>query len=138
MALDEKNYNAALKYGAINRPTLGAPSTLTVTATLTAAQMLSGLLLANQGAAGAATYTTPTGTAIDAAASPQMKVGETFELAIVNISTVDAEDVTLAAGVGVTLNGNLIVNANSAGTLQSSGVFVFRKTAANTFVGYRK
>jgi hypothetical protein len=107
-----------------------APQTATSTATLTAAQIVGGMLVANPGTS-AATYTLPTGALIDAAV-PNATVGSTFDLSIINIGT-SSGAVTLAVSTGVTDGGNAV----TAIAVTSSALFRFRKVADNTFVAYR-
>ncbi len=107
-----------------------APQTATSTATLTAAQIVNGWLVASPGTS-AATYTLPTGALIDAAV-PNATVGSTFDLSIINTGT-SSGAVTLAVSAGVTDGGNAVV----AIAITSSALFRFRKTADNTFVVYR-
>ena len=109
---------------------MAAPQTATATATLTAAQIINQMLVANPGTS-AATYTLPTGALIDAAV-PNAIVGSTFDLSIVNIGT-SSGAVTLAVNTGVTDGGNALV----AVAVTSSQLFRFRKTGDNTFVVYR-
>lgn len=116
-----------------------APAAKTTSATLTVAEVLGGLITGNQGGAAAATYTTPTGAALEVALRAQkgdLRVGDSFELTIVNISTVAAETITLAGGVGVTITGDATMACITVGD-QSSGTFRFRRTAADTFIAYR-
>lgn len=107
-----------------------APQTATATATLTAAQILGNVLVANPSTS-AATYTLPTGAAIDAVLT-NAKVGSTFDLYIVNIGT-SSGAVTLAVSTGVTDGGNAVV----AVAVTSSAHFRFRRTADATYVAYR-
>lgn len=118
-----------------------APAAKTVSATLTAAELLAGLVTGNQGAAAAATYTTPTGTEIETAFAALVPGGalandDAFDFSVINISAVAAETITLAAGVGVTLVGDMTMAAVAVGD-QSSGTFRCRRTAANTYSIYR-
>lgn len=107
-----------------------APQTATSTATLTAAQVVSGWLVANPGTS-AATYTLPTGAAIDAAV-PNAVIGSTFDWAVVNTGT-SSGAVTLAVNTGVTDGGNAVV----AVAVTTSALFRFRKVADSTFVVYK-
>lgn len=121
-------------FGNRNEPTLNyapVPATVTSTATLTAEQVVAGMIVANPSTT-AATYTLPTAVLIDAAL-PSTVVGHTFDLFIVNIGT-STGTVTLAMGAGVTDGGNAaIVNP-----VQSSSHFRFRKTAvAGAWVVYK-
>ncbi len=120
----------------------GTPTALTVTATLTTAQLLSGLLTANQGAAGAATYTLPTGTVFEAALKAMapafvMENDDAFEFTIVNISTVAAEDVTVAGDTGMVAVGNMTIASNAAVGDQAWGTFRLRKVGTNSYTFYR-
>lgn len=115
----------------------GTPTAKTVTATLTVAELLSKIITVNQGAGAACVLTTPTGTLIDAALPSSFGINDTFDVSIINISTVSAESMTVTAGTDVTIVGSNAVQSNDAVTSKSSGVFRFRKTAANTFVAYR-
>ena len=107
-----------------------APQTATVTATLTAAQILGNVLVANPSTS-AATYTLPTGAAIDAVLT-NAKIGSTFDLYIVNIGT-SSGTVTLAVSTGVSDGGNAVV----AVAITSSAQFRFRRTADATYVAYK-
>jgi hypothetical protein len=116
-----------------------APVAKTVTATLTAAELLSGLITSNPGGAAAATYTTPTGTQIETAMKAlkgTWDVDDSFMFSVVNISTNAAETTSIAAGAGVTLVGDMTLAAVAAGDT-SSGLFLARKTALNAVTIYR-
>lgn len=107
-----------------------APQTATSTATLTAAQVTGGILVANPSTS-AATYTLPTAAAIDAIVT-SAKVGSTFSLNIVNTGT-SSGTVTLATATGITDGGNAFV----AVAITSSAQFLFRKTADNAYTVYK-
>lgn len=107
---------------------MAAPQTATATATLTAAQITSGLLVANPSTS-AATYTLPTGTAIDTVLT-NAKNGSTFTLTIVNLGT-SLGALTLTAGTGLTLVGSATV------AITSSAQLLAYRTAANTYTLYR-
>jgi hypothetical protein len=94
-------------------------------ATLTAAQLLAGLFTITPTAA--RIQTTDTAVAILAAMPPHVD-GSSFEFTIANLA---AFDVTLAAGVGVTLVGNLVAN-------NASATFLVYRTAAATVTMVRK
>jgi len=106
------------------------PTTLTADTTLTAAQVTSGMLVANPSAT-AAVYTLPTSAAIDAIIT-SAKVGSTFVLRLVNIGT-SSGTVTLVLGTGMTDGGNALV----AVAVTASAVFTFRKTADAAYTVYR-
>jgi hypothetical protein len=109
---------------------MAVPQTATATATLTAAQIVNQVLVANPSTS-AATYTLPTGALIDAAV-PNATLGSTFDLSIVNTGT-SSGAVTLAVSTGVTDGGNALV----AIATTSSQLFRFRKTGDGTYVVYR-
>lgn len=120
--------------GNLNETQIGAmaaPNTATSTATLTTTQLLGGILLGSPGSS-AATYTTPTGTEIDAALTAA-KTGSTFDLSIQNVDGTGSGVITLAGGTGVTISGLATVVA-TAGTAQ---VWRFRKTGSATWTAYR-
>lgn len=107
-----------------------APQTAGATATLTAAQILGGMLVANPSTS-AATYTLPTAAQIDTAL-PNATVGSTFDLNLVNIGT-SSGAVTLATATGLTDGGNAFV----AVAVTSSAAFRFRKTAEGAYTVYK-
>lgn len=119
--------------GNLNELTLGygaAPQTATATATLTAAQVTGGMLVANPSTS-AATYTLPTAAAIDAVVT-SAKVGSTFDLSIVNTGT-SSGTVTLSMGSGLTDGGNATV----AVAITASALFRFRKTGDGAWTVYK-
>jgi hypothetical protein len=115
------------------------PAAKTVTTTLTAAEILTGLITGNQGGAAAASYTMPLGTALEAAffaAFPALVNDDSYDFGVINISVVAAETITLVANTGVTLVGDMTLAAIAVGD-ESSGLFRLRRTAPNVFVVYR-
>jgi len=107
-----------------------APQTATSTATLTAAQITGGMLVANPSTS-AATYTLPTAALIDAAV-PNATVGSTFDVNVVNVGT-SSGTVTLATATGLTDGGNAFV----AVAITSSAAFRFRKTGDAAWTVYK-
>lgn len=114
----------------------GAQTAKTVSATLTAAEILTGLITVNQGAAGASVQTLPTAAAMDTAL-PDFAADMSFDFSLINISTVAAEDASIATNTGWTLVGNMDVASNAAATDKSAGRFRARKTAAGAWTLYR-
>lgn len=110
---------------------MSAPATATSTATLTTAQLLNGIILGSPSST-AATYTTPTGTEIDAALV-NAHVGSSFDLVIQNVNGSGSGVITLAGGTGVTISGLATVVA-TAGT---ANMWRFYKSAAATYIAYR-
>ena len=109
----------------INITTQVAPTAKTAAATLTAAELATGIITYN---GAAAALTMPLGADMDAA-FPSMKVNSCFDFYIINIGGTNAATVT--ANTGVTLVGVAAVSANTAANWR------VRKTADNTFVAYR-
>ena len=89
------------------------PATATSTATLTTAQIITGIILGSPGSS-AATYTLPT-VALLEATLVNCKVGMAFDLSVVNIDGSGSGIITLAVGTGFTAVGLLTVVA-TAGT----------------------
>ena len=117
--------------GNINETYLGVQgpgATATSTATLTAAQVTSGILVANPSTT-AASYTLPTAALLDARLSNTI-ANDTFELSIVNLGT-SSGALTILAGTGITLVGSATV------AITSSAQFRFKKTAQGAWTAYR-
>lgn len=134
MALASSGAGYQVGDGNLNEVRMGAmnaPNTATSTATLTTTQLLGGILLGSPGTS-AATYTTPTGTQIDAVLS-NAKMGSTFDLVIQNVDGSSSGVITLAGGTGVTISG-LATVAATAGTANR---WIFRKTGTATYTAYR-
>lgn len=110
-----------------------APTTATGTVTLTAAQMLGGIIEATPTAT--ATYTTLTGTLLEAALPSGIANDDSFELTIINLGGAGFI-ITMAGGTGVTFVGSVLID-DAGVDITSSGTFRFRRTAANTFIAYR-
>lgn len=121
--------------GNLNEPkieAMPAPQTATTSATLTAAQMLGGVLVGTAGTS-AVTYTLPAVSVLEAAIGTDRKVGTSFDLTIINLGT-SSGVITLAAG-GFTLVGMATLPiTTSAG---STGTWRFRKTGAGAWTAYR-
>jgi len=113
-----------------------APTAATVSATLTAAQVLAGIITVLQGAAGASAQQLPLATAMDTAL-PNSVANDAFDFSVVNISAVAAESASITTNTGWTLVGDMDVAANSAATTKSAGRFRARKTAAGAWTLYR-
>ena len=106
-----------------------APQTATDTATLTAAQIVGGVLVATPTAN--ATLTLPTAALIDAAV-PSARVGSTFDLALVNAAAA-TYTAAFALSTGVTNGGNAVISWAAT----TSALFRFRKTAEGAYVVYK-
>lgn len=120
------------------------PTAGTGTATLTAAQLIGGIVTDSHATTATAAYTLPTGTLLEAAV-PNLQIGEGFEWVFINLSAAAADSVTITAGTDHTIVGDPIVistHVTTGGAITSHGcsssTWITKKTAANTFVTYRK
>jgi hypothetical protein len=116
----------------------GAPAAETVAATLTAAELVGGLITGTHAAGATQAYTLPTGTLLDAAVN--MNIGEAFDWFLLNLSAAAIDTITVTAGATHTVVGVMIVQSvhvSTGGITGNCGHFRTRKTAANTFVTYR-
>lgn len=114
----------------------GVVSTMTDTATIAVSAILAGTVKCTPTAA--ATYTMPTGAVIAAALPADFTTGDTLDFALVNVATNDTFDITVAtAASGTTMYGDLVVEANSATTKISSGLFRLVCSGASTYDIYR-
>jgi hypothetical protein len=114
------------------------PTAKTTAVTLTAAELLTGIITGTHTAGATQAYTLPTGTLLDAAAT--WDTNEYFEWSLINLSAASADTITVTAGATHTIVGNPIVqsaNASTGGIYGNSARWRTRKTAANTFVSYR-
>lgn len=109
-----------------------APVSVTATATLTAAQVLNGLILANSGVTSAQTYTLPTVALLEAALTNSDKVGTSFSFRLVNLGTSSGTAI-IAAGTGWTITGSLTMTI----PVTTGALLVARKTGAGAWVLYR-
>lgn len=119
--------------GNLSEATMGysaAPVTATDTATLTAAQVLNGIILATPTAA--ASYTLPTVALLETTLS-SAKVGSTIDFVIVNLASNSSYDITLVAGTGWTITGGGAVVVQELSSAQFRG----RKTGDGTWQLYR-
>jgi len=121
--------------GNLNEPlidTIPAPVSVTATATLTPAQVLNGLILANSGVSTAQTYTLPTVALLEADLTNSDKVGTSFTFRVVNLGTVSGTAI-IAAGTGWTITGSLTMTI----PITTGAMLVARKSGAGAWVLYR-
>jgi len=109
----------------------GDPATPTVTATLTAAQIATQLMVANPSTSAAA-YTLPTGTAMDALFT-NAKTNSTIGFTIVNIGT-SSGAITMTTNTGF---GTLASTGSVTIAVGTSAQFIARKTGDATYILYR-
>lgn len=133
MALPSIGGGRQLGDGNTNEVVLGtqaAPASLTSTATLTIAQLVTGIVLGNPGSS-AATYTLPT-VALTEALLVNAKVDSSFDFSVINVDGSDSGVITLAVGTGWTIVG-LATVAATAGTTQR---YRARKTGVGAWTLY--
>jgi hypothetical protein len=122
--------------GNLNEPLIDAlpePVSITATATLTPAQVLNGLILANSGVTAAAqTYTLPTVADLEAVLINSDKVGTSFTFRLVNLGTSSATAI-IAAGTGWTVSGSLTMTI----PITTGASLLARKSAAGAWTLYR-
>lgn len=132
MALPNGGGGYQLGDGNLNEAVMGyssAPVTATDTATLTAAQVLNGIILATPTAA--ANYTLPTVSDLEAVLS-SAKEGSTIEFVIINLASSNY-DITVVTNTGWTVTGGGVVVVQEA----SSARFRARKTGSASWQLYR-
>ena len=119
----------------------GDPAEVTTAATLTVAQMLSGIIECDDTDGSTVEITLPTGTAMDAALPLDFAVDDSFDVVILNLSDDEIADTyTLIENTGTgdfTIVGPPIIASSHADAETNAATFRCRKTAANTFVAYR-
>lgn len=134
----EVGTDPVVKQGRLPNGTQVTPNAQTTAATLTAANILTGLVTVTHTAGATQAYTLPTGTLLDAAGT--FLVDEFFDWTLINLSAAAADTATVTAGTDHTVVGTMIVQSAHATTgllYGNAASFRTRKTAANTFVTYR-
>lgn len=121
--------------GNLNDPLIDAipdPVSVTATATLTPAQVLNGLIFANNGVTTAQTYTLPTVTDLENVLINSDKVGTSFTFRVINLGTSSGTAI-IAAGTGWTITGSLTMTI----PVTTGAMMVARKSAAGAWTLYR-
>ncbi len=121
--------------GNVNDPFIdltAEPISITATATLTPAQVLNGLILANSGITAAQTYTLPTVADLEAVLVNSDRIGTTFSFKLVNLGT-SLATAAIAAGTGWTVSGSLTMTI----PIGVGAELLARKTAAGAWTLYR-
>ena len=122
----------------LNKQYQGAPTAMTVAATMTITGLLSGIVTGTHAAGATQAYVLPTGTLTDAGS--EFAIGDSFDWSLINLSAAAADTITVTAGTDHTIVGNPIVqsaHSSTGGIYGNSSRWRTRKTAANTFVSYR-
>jgi len=108
------------------------PVSIATGATLTAAQVLNGLILVNSGATSTQTYTLPTVALLEADLTNSERVGTTFTFRLVNLGTSSGTAV-IAAGTGWTVSGSLTMTV----PVTTGAFLIARKSAEGAWTLYR-
>ena len=136
MALPNGAGGYQLGDGNVNDPFIDLtadPVAVTATATLTPAQVLNGLILANSGVTAAAqTYTLPTVADFEAVLINSDRIGTTVTFRVVNLGTSSATAI-ISAGTGWTVSGSLTMTI----PVTTGAQMVARKSAAGAWTLYR-
>jgi hypothetical protein len=135
MALPNGAGGYQLGDGNLNDPIIdliSAPVSVTATATLTVAQVLNGLILANSGVTTTQTYTLPTVADLEATLVNADRIGTTFSFRVVNLGTSSGTAV-IAAGTGWTVTGSLTMTI----PVTTGAQLIARKTSATAWTLYR-
>ena len=132
MALPSVGGGRQLGDGTLNEvvlATVPAPATFTADATVTAADLTSGIISCNKGSDAATALTLPTVANLEALVV-NAKVGSAFDVVVLNVASGTSADVTVTTNTGWTLSGLMVVqNATSA-------AFRARKTGTGTWTLY--
>jgi len=135
MALPNGGGGYQVGTGNLDEPLIDAislPVSITATATLTAAQVLNGVILANSGVTTTQTYTLPTVAQLEAVLSNSDKVGTSFMFRVVNLGTSTGTAV-IAAGTGWTVSGSLTMTI----PVTTGAALLARKSADGAWTLYR-
>jgi hypothetical protein len=121
---------AAVWIQAGGAPSQGAPFAATVSATLTAAQIQTGLITVLQGGGANSAQQLPLATAMDAA-FPSFVANSYFDFSVANISVSAGETASITTNTGWTLVGEMTL------AITTSARFRARKTGAGAWTLYR-
>lgn len=111
---------------------IDVPVSVTTAATLTAAQVLNGLILANSGITASVAYTLPTVADLEATLINSDRVGTTFSFRVVNLGTSSGTAV-ITTNTGWTISGSLTMTI----PVTTGAQLVARKSAAGAWTLYR-
>lgn len=135
MALPNGGGGYQLGDGNINEPFIDLipePVSVTTAQTLTAAQVLNGLILANSGITASVNYTLPTVAALEEDLTNSDRVGTSFMFRLVNLGTSSGTAV-IVTNTGWTISGSLTMTI----PVTTGAVLLARKTSATGWTLYR-
>lgn len=136
-ALAGSGFTGVIQAVGLVSTTQGTPAAKTVSATLTAAELKTGIITVNQAGGATSAQQLPTAADMDTA-FPTLGTDSAFDFSVINTSTVDAEDASITTNTGWTLVGSMDIHAYSAaGSLNSSALFRARKTDTAAWTLYR-
>lgn len=115
----------------------GTPAAKTVSATLTAAEVLTGIITVTQGAGAASAQQLPLATAMDTAVLNEA-ANDSIDFSLINLGAA-GEVASLTTNTGWTLVGSMIIAVPTAvtGATPASARFRARKTGAGAWTLYR-
>lgn len=113
-----------------------APAAKTTSVTLTAAEVINGIITVNEGATATSELTLPLASGLDTVLTVAEN-NDAFNFSVINISTNTLENATVLTNTGWTLVGNMDIAANSAITTKSSANFKARRTGMAAWTLYR-
>lgn len=128
-AKDGSGIGGVIRHESIVLNNQGAPASQDTAATLTAAQILAGILTSNP--SGAINLQLPLATALDAAL-PTSAAGDSFDLSVISLAG-STNLPTLTTNTGWTLVGSMVATAVAG----SAALYRARKTAAGAWTLYR-
>ena len=108
------------------------PVALTTATTLTASQVLNGLLIVNNGITASVNYTLPTVATLEAELVNSERVGTSFTFRVVNLGTTSGTAV-IVTNTGWTISGSLTMTI----PVTTGATMVARKSAAGAWTLYR-
>lgn len=127
----------AIRPGPIMAQDQQTPIAYTAGGTALSTDLLNGMVTFNTTpSSSTATYTLPTGTLLDAALA--LGIGQAFRWSIINLNSTAGGSVTLAAGSGHTIVGDVLTPVAGSANGVATSKWLTRKTAANTFITYRQ
>lgn len=113
-----------------------APTAKTVTAAITAAELVTGIITTT-GATGPSVHQLPTGTLLKAQ-FPAIADGDSFDFSVINTGTGASDDATITVNTDVTIVGNATIGALTDATIISgSGRFRAKFVTGVTWIVYR-
>jgi hypothetical protein len=120
-----------------------APVAYNTATSIVSKDLMNGLITTTHATGSTLAVTLPTGALLDAASG--LKVNQAIEWTWINLSAAAADSATLTASTGHTIVGDAVVISNHSTTGgaitargNSSSTWITQKTAADTFITYRK